>query len=173
MPNTTRRTHPHPKQPAFHLLIDIVQILEVQPADFILLGLADVTPRNPVDDKQQDTRDNERPGRAGDRRRELVAELDPVVVPPAAGVGVAADAVEGGDEFGGEEAGEDVADEAAHAVDREDVQAFVDGEEVFVFVGELGGVSLVFGLWKLGQRSMQRTRVLMLAQSICRKGRIR
>ncbi len=94
-----------------------------------------MTPRNPINDKQQDTTDDETPRCAGRRRGELIGQLDPVVLPPAAGVCGAGDAVERGNPAGGEEAGQDVADEAADAVDGEDVEALIDGDEVFVFVG--------------------------------------
>lgn len=60
------------------------------------------------------------------------------MVPPAALVSVAF-AVERRDGFGGEEASEYVTDEAAHAVDGEDVETLVYTKKVLVFYGEEGG----------------------------------
>ena len=87
--------------------------------------------RDLIDNKQQNAGDDEGPGGAGGGGSELVAQLDPVLGPPAAGVGVV-NAVHGGDVGGGEETGEDVADVAADAVDGEDVEALVDADEVLV-----------------------------------------
>ena len=64
--------------------------------------------------------DDERVTHARDRVCDLVPELDVVVVEPAAGDGRAA--VEACDAGLGEEAGEDVADEPADGVRREDLR---------------------------------------------------
>ena len=97
------------------LLVEVMEILIIEPPNLVLLLDPQVQPRDLIDNEQQDTRDDERPSGAGAGGSELEAQLFPVVVPPAAGVGVAADAVEGGDPLGGEEAGEQVADDAADA----------------------------------------------------------
>jgi hypothetical protein len=90
-----------------------------------------VQSRDLIDNEQQDTRDDKGPCGARGGGRELVTHLDPVTGPPAARVGVV-HAVHGGHVGGGEEAREDVADESADAVDSEDVEAFVDADEVLV-----------------------------------------
>lgn len=137
-PAHARRRGAKPTQ-HHHLAIGIrfMQILAIQSAELILLARPDMQARDLIDNKQQDDADDEAPQRARACRGELVAHLLPVVVPPAALVGVE-DAVEGGDEFCGEEARHDVADEAADAVDGEDVEPVVGADVVLVLDGEEG-----------------------------------
>jgi hypothetical protein len=87
--------------------------------------------RNPVDDEEQNDGNDKRPCRACSRSSQLIAHLYPVSGPPATLVEVAY-TVHGGHVGCSEEPGHDVTDEAADAVDGEDVEALVDAEEVFV-----------------------------------------
>jgi len=84
-----------------------------------------------VDDEQQDARDDEGPGGARGCSRKLVTHLDPVARPPATGIAVV-DTVHGWDVWSSEEAGENVADESTDTVDGEDVETFVNANEVLV-----------------------------------------
>lgn len=92
---------------------------------------------NTVDNEEQDDADDKRPKRARARRSKLVSHLLPVAIPPAALVGIV-HAVESRDKGCGEETGQNVADEAAHSVNGEDVEALVYAEEVLVLDGEEG-----------------------------------
>jgi len=98
-----------------------------------------MAPGNPVNDKQQHTRDSETPGSADGSGCELGAHLLVVSFPPATGGGSASFTIECGNPGSGEKAGEDVADVAADAVNGEDIEAFVDGDVVFVFGGKEAG----------------------------------
>lgn len=116
--------------------VRITQILKIQPQVLVLLLDAQMAPGNLVDDEQQDTADDKTPSGTGCCRGELIAELDPVVFPPAAGVSGAGDTIESRDPGGSEETGEEVADKAANTVDGEDIEAFIDRDQIFVLVGE-------------------------------------
>ena len=89
-----------------------------------------------VHDEQDDTGSTERVDASGDGIRQLVAELDPVVVEPSSW------------DFGeaikmryvvcGEEGSQDIADESSDRVDSEDVKSIVDTNNEFELRGIVG-----------------------------------
>lgn len=95
-----RRTHLHHQIIPMH----IVQVLEIQTLNLVLFLDAQMAPRDLIDHKQQDTADDETPRGTGCCCGELVPQLDPVVLPPAAGVCSAGGAVESGNPGRREEA---------------------------------------------------------------------
>jgi len=106
----------------------------VDAEDLGLLGGAQREARDQVHDEEDDAGAAERVDAARDRVRQLVAQLDPVVVEPAAGD--LGEAVEVRDVVGREEGREDVADQTADGVLGEDVQRVVDANHEL----QLGGV---------------------------------
>lgn len=90
--------------------------------------------RNQVHDKQDGAGENKRVAASGKRIGELDGQLNPVVVEPA--TLNSRDAIQGGNIVSREKGGADVADEAADAVDGEDVEGVVDAEQEL----QLGGV---------------------------------
>lgn len=102
--------------------------------DLGLLGRAQRQPGDQVHHEEDDAGQDEAVRHAGHGVGKLVAQLNPVVVQPAAGD--RAEAVEMRDVVGCEEGGQDVADEAADGVLGEDIEGVVDTEEEL----ELGGV---------------------------------
>ena len=114
-----------------------MEVFVVQTPQLVVFSRSDVTSRNLVDDEEQDDGNEERPGCAGRGSSELVAHLLPVLGPPAAGICVA-HAVHGRHIWCGEEAGQNVSNESANAMDSEDIQTLIDVEEVLVFDSEEG-----------------------------------
>lgn len=131
-------THAHAHNPTRkHLPFDIREVLEIQTAKLIFLTTSQMHPGDPVDDEEKDDADDERPYGAGRSSSELITHLLPVTIPPTPGIGVGF-AVEGGHERGGEESGENVADEASDTVDGEDIETLVYGNQMLVFYCEEG-----------------------------------
>ena len=113
---------------------ELADLRVVDAQDLGLLGGAQGEAGDQVHEEEDQAGAAEGVDAAGDGVRELVAELDPVVVEPAAGD--LGEAVEVGYVVRGEEGGQDVADQAADGVLGEDVEGVVDAEDEL----ELGGV---------------------------------
>lgn len=90
----------------------------------------------PVDDEKEDARHKEGPGGAGGGTSELQAHLPKVSVPPATLIRGSRDTIKGGNKLSSEEAGKDVAHEAANTVEGKDIETIVDREEVLVLDGK-------------------------------------
>jgi hypothetical protein len=99
----------------------------VDAEDFGLLCDAETKAGDHVHQKEDQASADEGVGAAGERVGQLVGELDPVVVDPAALND--GSVVEMGDVISGKEGGADVADEAADAMNGKDVQGVIDAEE--------------------------------------------
>ena len=99
---------------------ELAHLRVVDAEDLGLLGRAQAHAGDEVEEPEDDGGHDEGVGHARDRVCDLVAELDVVVVEPAAGDGRAA--VEARDAGLGEEACEDVADEPADGVRGEDLR---------------------------------------------------
>ena len=127
-----RRRAPPARAELHALGFRVVEVLVVEASDLVLFFYTQVQAGDPVDDEQQDTGDDEGPNGAGQSCGELQPHLLPVPVPPAPLVRVAADAVERRHPVGREDARQDVAHHAPHAVDREDVEPLVDRDQVLV-----------------------------------------
>ncbi len=106
----------------------------VDAQDLALLADAQLQAGDQVHDEQDEAGHDEGVAAAREGVGQLDGQLDPVVVEPAAVDD--GDAVEAGDVVGREEGRADVADQAADAVDCEDVERVVDAEEEL----ELGAV---------------------------------
>lgn len=122
--------HHHPV-----FLVDVVEVFEVQTSQLIVLRCPDVAARDLVDDEQQDDRNDKGPGRACACCGKLVAHLLPVPVVPPAFVCVV-HTIHGRYIVRGKEPSQDIANEAADPVDSEDVQTFIDAQQVLVSNGE-------------------------------------
>ena len=95
--------------------------------DFCLFAAAQMETGNDVDDEEDGARSEEGVEAAGNGISDLVAELLPVVVEESSldyGVAIKMCYV-----VGGEESGEDVADQSSNGVDREDVKGVINFEE--------------------------------------------
>ena len=104
-----------------HIVVrELAHLRVVDAEDLGLLGRAQAHAGDEVEEPEDDGGHDEGVGHARDRVCDLVAELDVVVVEPAAGDGRAA--VEARDAGLGEEACEDVADEPADGVRGEDLR---------------------------------------------------
>lgn len=108
----------------------------VNAQDLGLLAGAQRQAGDQVHQEQDDAGHDEAVRHAGHGVGQLVAQLDPVVVQPAAGD--RREAVEMGDVVGCEEGGQDVADEAADGVFGEDVEGVVDAQEELELRGVVG-----------------------------------
>jgi hypothetical protein len=95
--------------------------------DLVLFRASEAEPRDEMHRPADGGCHDERVGHAGDRVRDLVAELDPVVIEPA--VRGPFRAVERGDGALSKEAGKDVADDTTDGVGGEDIESLVDAEE--------------------------------------------
>lgn len=119
------------------LLIHIMEVLEVQTSQLVILCCSDVAAWDLVDDEEQDDGDDERPDRACACRSKLIAHLFPIPVPPTAFVRIV-HAVHCWHVIGSKETSQDVANETADSVNSEDVEAFVDSQQVLVPNSEEG-----------------------------------
>jgi len=106
----------------------------VDAEDLGLLASAEPQAGDEVHDEEDDRGADEAVEAAREGVGQLVADLDPVVVDPAAGDDL--DVVQVGNIVGSEEGGAHVAHQASDAVHGEDVQSVVDAQDEL----ELGGV---------------------------------
>jgi hypothetical protein len=113
---------------------ELADLCVVDAKDFGFLAGAEGEAGNQVHDEEDEASATEGVESAGGRVRELVAELDPVVVEPAA-VDLS-EAIEMGYVVSSKEACEDVANETTDGVFREDVQRIINTKDEL----ELGGV---------------------------------
>lgn len=90
-----------------------------------------------VDDEEQDDGDDERPDRACACRSKLIAHLLPIPVPPTAFVRIV-HAIHCWHVIGSKETSQDVANETADPVNSEDVETFVDAQQVLIPNSEEG-----------------------------------
>lgn len=118
------------------IVSELADLRIVDTQDLSFLRGAERETGNQVHDEEDEAGAAERVDAAGDGVGELVAELYPVVVEPAAGD--LGKAVEVRYVVCGEEGGEDVADEPADGVFGEDVERVVDAEEEFELRGVVG-----------------------------------
>lgn len=130
---------------------ELAELAVVEANVLLLGGDAQAEAGHQVHQEQDQARHDERVGEAGDRVGELVAELDPVVVDPAAGDdGEAVEVgdvvttkllifvhfvLEGGRSLRGKEGSADVASNTTNSVDGKDIESVVDANQEL----ELGG----------------------------------
>ena len=139
----TPLTPPHPKcirRITSHLDIIIRKLAQLRIIQTHLLFLGarpQRQSRNQVHQEQNNTSPAKGISEARNGVGKLVGELDVVLVEPAARDG--GRAVERGYVVCGEEAGHEVADYAADAVDGEDVEGVVDLDQVLELGGEVAG----------------------------------
>lgn len=101
--------------------------------DLLLLGSTELEAGDEVQDEQDGAADDERVGHAADSVGELVRELDPMLVEPAAAD--LGEAVKMGYVVRGEETGQEITDETSNTVDGEDIERVIDMEEELEFGG--------------------------------------
>ena len=104
-----------------------MEVLVIQTPQLIVLSGSYMAAGNLIDDKEQDDGDNERPSCTCACRCKLVAHLLPVPIPPAPFIRVV-DSVHSWYVVGSEESSQDVTNEAADAVDGEDVKTLIDAQ---------------------------------------------
>lgn len=125
---------------------ELANLSIVDAEDFSLLGSAERETWDQVHDKEDDAGTAEGVDTASYGISELVAELDPVAIEPAAGDD--AEAVEMCYVVCGEESGQDVANETADGVLGEDIEGIINAEDEL----ELGGVLEDVSLCEIGEK---------------------
>lgn len=113
----------------------VVNVLIIKASQLLFLSSTQMHARNLVDEKQQDTRDEKRPGGTSRCACQLQTKLPEVAIPPAALIRVAADSIESWYHFVGKETGQNVANISTDTVDCKDIEAVVDAEDVLVSNG--------------------------------------
>jgi hypothetical protein len=116
------------------VVCELADLSVVDAEDLGLLSSAEGEARDQVHQEEDDAGQGEGVEAACHGICELIAELHPVVVEPAAGDH--GYAIQMCNVVGGEESSEDVADEAADGVFGEDIEGIVDAEDEL----ELGGI---------------------------------
>ena len=109
------------------VICELAHVVVVHANNLSLLSRAHAEEGDEVHDPEDDRGHDEGVGEASGRIGELVAELDPVMVEPAAVNH--GNTVEAGNRRLREESGKDVADDSADSVDSEDIESIIVVEE--------------------------------------------